>query len=656
MAVVLLNWAFWLVSVFYAMRSGAAYRQGLPSDLLFWLRANTLVAAFLPLTMALVTRSLVSERKNTGGIDLGITPWIGVSAMLAALCFSESFLIENKLTFWVSRGPAYFIYAAITLIAFIVWCGDLMLKARRLGGIERVEATLLTACFGFISITTICLNVAGHFLKYPELNRASIVVTQMGFILGAVGITIYRVFDARQILLTLAVRVSLAALLGASLIFGHRLFSHSAISELALFAALVGCAFLILPLDRATRRWFGLDNETASSALRATTIQLARTESNPGNLILTFERMLRDELHASSAQLLFNHGSAYAGNQLTFPKSRIGQQSLASLGWATPESLGRRRPAPAHDDLATFLRENSLGLIVAIPLGSPTPSLLIALGQKERQAPFTYPEVENLQAVGELMDNILAHSRLAAEAALQAKLEHLALMSRGLAHDLKNLLTPISTFIVHTDGAYAAATPEAEVHTAAKRSIRTMTDYVREALFFSSQLTPRFEASEPAQILATVRELSAARAAQRGVEVVVTSTGADELTVDSVLVQRLLGNLVANAIDASPPGTKVIASCVETNPGWARFEVEDHGVGIPPENLAKIFEPYFTTKDYGNDVRGFGLGLTICEKIVNLHQGTILVKSDPGRGTRITVDLPCAPTAFALTPENPPRS
>ena len=76
------------------------------------------------------------------------------------------------------------------------------------------------------------------------------------------------------------------------------------------------------------------------------------------------------------------------------------------------------------------------------------------------------------------------------------------------------------------------------------------------------------------------------------------------------------------------------------------------------ENLAHIFEPYFTTKQFGDDVRGFGLGLTICEKIVDLHQGSILVRSEPGRGTHVTVELPAAPSAFspALDADPPTRA
>ena len=115
---------------------------------------------------------------------------------------------------------------------------------------------------------------------------------------------------------------------------------------------------------------------------------------------------------------------------------------------------------------------------------------------------------------------------------------------------------------------------------------------------------------------------------------------------DRALLQRLLSNLVVNATDASAAGSTVVLRIAELRPGWFRLQVCDHGSGISPENLGRIFDPYFTTKEFGNDTRGFGLGLTICQKIVQLHHGVIAVESEPGRGTTIHVDLPQAQDDF----------
>jgi signal transduction histidine kinase len=68
-----------------------------------------------------------------------------------------------------------------------------------------------------------------------------------------------------------------------------------------------------------------------------------------------------------------------------------------------------------------------------------------------------------------------------------------------------------------------------------------------------------------------------------------------------------------------------------------RIEIADNGVGIVAEKLGNVFDPFFTTKPTG---AGMGLGLTVCRKTVELHGGQISVESEPGKGTRVIVDLP----------------
>jgi signal transduction histidine kinase len=150
-----------------------------------------------------------------------------------------------------------------------------------------------------------------------------------------------------------------------------------------------------------------------------------------------------------------------------------------------------------------------------------------------------------------------------------------------------------------------------------------------------------------------VHELTAPLAAPRDIIVSIAPAGDISLLADAVLIQRLLVNLVANAIDASAPGNTVALSIRESRAGWVRLQVTDQGCGIPPENLSRVFDPYFTTKEFGDETRGFGLGLTICQKIAELHEASISVRSEPGRGTTLTVDLPLSQ---ALPPlQSPPR-
>ena len=158
----------------------------------------------------------------------------------------------------------------------------------------------------------------------------------------------------------------------------------------------------------------------------------------------------------------------------------------------------------------------------------------------------------------------------------------------------------------------------------------------------AERLEPRFELVELPSIFTAVVEVTAARAGWRGVEVVVEAGATEPMLADRVLLQRLLANLVANAIDASRRGQRVVIATAATRAGWVRLQITDQGCGIAREHLAQIFDPYFTTKEFGEEVRGFGLGLTISQKIVQLHHGSIAVQSELGSGSVFTVDLPRA--------------
>jgi signal transduction histidine kinase len=414
--------------------------------------------------------------------------------------------------------------------------------------------------------------------------------------------------------------------------------------SVALFLGVAVVSAAAFWLDRRSREWLGLGGERPLAEMRRVVIGLARTEPNPDKLGAQFEAFLRDYCHADFAALVLDRGDAYAAGRLELAKARPGFAVLSEAGWATPETLLRRRATVGGEDLRAFLAEHALGLLVAAPRGSPQPTLVLALGTKVNEWPYTYPEVQRLQNIAELMDNILTRSRLTAEAAMRARMEHLAMMSRGLAHDLNNLITPIASFLVHTDERLPPEGPEREVHGAARRSVRIMGDYVREALFFSEQLTPRYGPVDLGGIFQEVGAVTAARAAARGVTVAGSPEFAAPFTADAVLLQRLLVNLVGNAIDASGRGQTVTMSATPLRNGWLCLRVVDEGCGIAAENLERVFDPYFTTKKYGDEVRGFGLGLTICQKIVQLHGGTIAVTSLPGHGATVTIQLPVKPS------------
>lgn len=563
------------------------------------------------------------------------------------LCQSHSYAKGREPSGLVIRGYAYFLFNILIVCAAVASFTRSLRHLRKQTGIRRIELQFIVFSLGSLLVLVPTLNAAGNLLNLRLLNRASIVVILICYAVTAWGIAVHRVFDARQVFFGIAQRAFLALALTLGILGAWRLGDTMMPPEAGLFVAVLGFTPIAFWLDGQTRRWLGLSDEAVLRELRDATIKLSGLEPDPEALATRFKALLCERFHGASATFIFDPARSTGGTSLHFATDRPGFADLCATGWATPETLQRRRPSEAIRDLQQFMAEHALGVIVAVPTGSPKPSLIVALGAKPNRWPFTFPEVQRLQRVAEWMNVSLIQARLVAQAALEAKMEHLALMSRGLAHDLKNLLTPVASFIVHTDGQFPEASAEGEVHSAAKRSVRLMTEYVRNSLFFSSRLTPRFEPLDLEKLARAVVEHHESQAVKRNVAITREIDPRLSLTADGALLQRLASNLLGNALDASPPGATVRLRLSESKPGWVRLEVSDHGCGIAPENLARIFEPYFTTKNFGDDGRGFGLGLTVCRKIAELHQGRITVESKSGSGTRMCVDLPATPSAFA---------
>lgn len=110
-----------------------------------------------------------------------------------------------------------------------------------------------------------------------------------------------------------------------------------------------------------------------------------------------------------------------------------------------------------------------------------------------------------------------------------------------------------------------------------------------------------------------------------------------EIKADPAMLRQALLNLALNACQAMPEGGTLRIACRANVRGRVEIDVEDTGVGIPPEHLQKIFDLYFTTKE-----KGSGIGLSMVYRIVQLHDGDVEVESTPGAGTRFKLIFPQA--------------
>jgi signal transduction histidine kinase len=119
------------------------------------------------------------------------------------------------------------------------------------------------------------------------------------------------------------------------------------------------------------------------------------------------------------------------------------------------------------------------------------------------------------------------------------------------------------------------------------------------------------------------------------------------IRADGAVLTEALENLVRNAVEAMPNGGKITISSKAAGPDFLEVSIADQGIGIKPENLERIFNLYFTTKENGS-----GIGLSLALRAVELHHGSINVDSKPGAGTAIIIRLPALAAIEVEHPEH----
>lgn len=215
------------------------------------------------------------------------------------------------------------------------------------------------------------------------------------------------------------------------------------------------------------------------------------------------------------------------------------------------------------------------------------------------------------------------------------KLAALGTLVSGVAHEIRTPLAYIQNHLALVQKRIereAAAGDLAGHVAAALDGVDRVNALVRDLRRFAR--LPSTVASQPLEGVAR-EALTLFEAAHRGrvvVEARLAPTPA--VRVDAGQVQQVILNLLQNAAEASPPG-RAIRLETRAAPGAAEILVRDEGVGIPPDVLARMYEPFFTTKKEGT-----GLGLSIVRRIVEAHGATLACDTKPGRGTTFVATFP----------------
>jgi two-component system NtrC family sensor kinase len=223
------------------------------------------------------------------------------------------------------------------------------------------------------------------------------------------------------------------------------------------------------------------------------------------------------------------------------------------------------------------------------------------------------------------------------------KLAAVGALAATVAHEINNPLTGVYTYIKLMErkiGQGQYGTEDVEKYRGyldtMRREVERTTAIVQNLLDFTRPKEPVRKRLDLVNVVEESLSLIRNKLSLNNVEVVNLMKPLPEILADPAHMKQVFLNLLINACEAMENGgTLTIRSVFSEGENTATVAVRDTGVGIGPENLARIFDPFFSTKE-----KGTGLGLSVVNGIVTRHNGKVEVDSTPGKGTEVRVTLP----------------
>ncbi|MFO1430631.1 MAG: heavy metal sensor histidine kinase [Candidatus Competibacteraceae bacterium] len=243
---------------------------------------------------------------------------------------------------------------------------------------------------------------------------------------------------------------------------------------------------------------------------------------------------------------------------------------------------------------------------------------------------------------------VLAHTFNQMLARLENSFVRLSQFSADLAHELR---TPISNLMGETEVALAKPREPEEYRQVLESSLEEygrLAKMIDSLLFLAraegAQLPLQWTQFEGRAELDLIREFFETMAEEQGVTL--TCQGHATLAADRILIRRAVSNLVANALRYTPRGGNILLAVAQVDEKWGNIRISDTGCGIEPEHLPKLCDRFYRVDNArSHHDEGTGLGLAIVKSIMELHQGGIDIRSQPGHGTTVTLRFPVAPPA-----------
>ena len=263
-------------------------------------------------------------------------------------------------------------------------------------------------------------------------------------------------------------------------------------------------------------------------------------------------------------------------------------------------------------------------------------------------APQIAIAIENAKLYKNLQDKMEELKRSQALLSRAEKFSFLGNLAARLAHEIKNPMTAIGTFIQLLPHRYDDEEFRRDFYQVAMEETMRVNNLITELLDLVRPKESHFAYGDLHDLIEKTVLLVSPQAKEKRIQIKRQyGETAEQIWMDSEKMKQVMLNLVSNALEFTPQDGKIeITTKYHSEDGDLRsvsIEVGDNGVGIQPSDINKVFEPYFTTKHKSSIHQGTGLGLPITYQHVQDHRGTIELKSKVNEGTTFLITIPVKP-------------
>ena len=464
------------------------------------------------------------------------------------------------------------------------------------------------------------------------------------------------------LLATLLIPCFLIVILGQSLAFGSINYNFSLVALLLfIVVGFLFPKFRFKTEDALEKVLFQKRSDYRETLLRSSRemVSIVDLENLSNGLVKTVSRALGTETASlyllDEAKGVYNLKAHVGRENELYPKVLpLRSDPLIQRLKDTQEGIVKEELEMAQDKMSGLQvaeKMSELEAEVSVPITSKEKLIgILNLGHKEGKEIYSSEDLELLSTLANQAAIAIENARLyenlkqSQDTLRRAdRLSSLGLLTAGLAHEIRNPLVAIRTFTQLLPERYDDAEFREGFQGLALKEVDRICGLINDLLSFARPSRPNVAEESMNDVVDGIARILETEAKEKGVEITRDfALNLPRVWIDREQMKQVFMNLILNAIQAMGEGGSIFISTRLTSRNdtghagqFVQVEVRDTGVGIPPENIEHIFDPFFTSKEEGS-----GLGLSISHQIVQEHGGYVTVESKVGVGTTFFINLP----------------